>query len=118
MSLGLIFALIISISAISRENKILTSNQRALPEEYVNALEIFPRSTAGYSRAINLFAGAGFEEKALEISRKAIMFNKRTHAAHAIILTSPLSSEEEKKSAYKALLDLDPMNPNLKALKP
>ena len=118
VSLGLILALIISVSAISRENKILTSNQRTLPEEYVNALEIFPRSTAGYARAINLFAGAGFEEKALEISRKAIMFNKRTHAAHAIILTSPLSSEEEKKSAYKALLELDPMNPNLKALQP
>jgi hypothetical protein len=96
----------------------LTSNQKSLPEEYINALQIFPRSTVGYARAINLFAGAGFEEKALEISRKAIMFNKRTHAAHAIILTSPLSSEEEKKSAYKTLLELDPMNPNLKALQP
>ena len=118
MSFGLILALTISISAISRENKILTSNQKSLPEEYINALEIFPKSTIGYSRAINLFTQAGFEEKSLEISRRAIMFNKRTHAAHAIILTSPLSSEEEKKSAYKALLDLDPMNPNLKALQP
>jgi len=118
MSLGIVLALVISISAISRENRILIANQKSLPEEYINALEMFPKSTVGYSRAINLFSQAGFEDKALEISKKAIRFNDRSPVAHLIIFTSPLSSQEEKIKAYETLLELDPMNPNLKNLQP
>jgi O-antigen ligase len=118
MIFGIVFALAISISAISRENEILIANQKGLPEDYINALEIFPKSTVGYSRAINLFAQAGIEDKAFEISKKAISFNYRSPAAHLIIFTSPLSSKEEKIKAYKTLLELDPMNPNLKSLQP
>jgi O-antigen ligase len=116
--LGFILSLVISFSAISRENQILIANQKGLPEKYITALEIFPKSTVGYSRAINLFAQAGFEDQALEISRKAIKFNERSPAAHLIIFTSPLSSEEEKVIAYRTLLELDPMNPKIKSLKP
>ena len=116
--LGFILSLVISISAISRENQILIANQKGLPEKYIVALETFPKSTVGYSRAINLFAQAGFEDQALEISRKAIKFNERSPAAHLIIFTSPLSSEDEKVIAYKTLLELDPMNPKIKSLKP
>jgi O-antigen ligase len=115
--LGFILSLIISFSAISRENQILVANQKGLPDKYITALEIFPKSTVGYSRAINLFAQAGLEDQALEISRKAIRFNERTPAAHVVIFTSTLSSEEEKVIAYKTLLELDPMNPNLKNLR-
>ena len=116
--LGFIISLFISISAISRENQILAANQKGLPDKYITALEIFPKSTVGYSRAINLFAQAGLEDQALEISRKAIKFNERTPAAHVVIFTSSLSSKEEKVIAYKTLLELDPMNPNLKNLRP
>jgi len=116
--LGFILSLVISISAISRENQILVANQKGLPEKYITALEIFPKSTVGYSRAINLFAQAGLEGQVLEISRKAIKFNERSPAAHLIIFTSPLSSEEEKVIAYRTLLELDPMNPKIKSLKP
>ena len=118
MILGFIISLFISISAISRENQILAANQKGLPDKYITALEIFPKSTVGYSRAINLFAQAGLEDQALEISRKAIKFNERTPAAHVVIFTSSLSSKEEKVIAYKTLLELDPMNPNLKNLRP
>lgn len=116
--LGFILSLVISISAISRENQILVANQKGLPEKYITALEIFPKSTVGYSRAINLFAQAGLEGQALEISRRAIKFNERNPAAHLIIFTSPLSSEDEKLIAYRTLLVLDPMNPKIKSLKP
>jgi putative inorganic carbon (HCO3(-)) transporter len=118
LGLGCILALILSVSPVTRENRILTANQNSSPTEYIDALEIFPKSTVGYSRAINLFAQAGLEDKALEISRKAIQFNERTPAAHLIIFTSPLTSEAEKSVAYAALLKLDPMNPNLKNLQP
>lgn len=118
LGLGCILALILSVSPVTRENRILTANQNSSPTEYIDALEIFPKSTVGYSRAINLFAQAGLEDKALEISRKAIQFNERTPAAHLIIFTSPLTSEAEKSIAYAALLNLDPMNPNLKNLQP
>jgi hypothetical protein len=116
--LGFILSLVVSISAISRENQILVANQKSLPEKYITALEIFPKSTVGYTRAINLFAQAGLEGQALEISRKAIKFNERSPVAHLIIFLSPLSPEEEKVTAYKTLLELDPMNPNIKSLKP
>jgi hypothetical protein len=118
LGLGCILALALSVSPVIRENRILTANQNSSPMEYIEALEIFPKSTVGYSRAINLFAQAGLEDKALEISRKAIQFNERTPAAHAIIFTSPLTSEAEKSIAYNTLLRLDPMNPNLKGLQP
>ncbi len=118
IGLGFILTLMISVSAISRENQILTSNQKSSPEEYINALEVFPKSTVGYARAINLFAQAGLEDKALDISRKAISFNHRSPGAHLIIFTSPLSSKEEKLTAYKSLLELDPVNPNIKGLQP
>jgi hypothetical protein len=118
LGLGCILAIALLVSPVIRENRILTANQNSSPSEYIDALEIFPKSTVGYSRAINLFAQAGLEDKALEISIKAIEFNERTPAAHAIIFTSPLTSETEKSIAYNALLKLDPMNPNLKNLLP
>ena len=118
LGLGCILALALSVFPIIRENRILTANQSSSPMAYVEALEIFPKSTVGYSRAINLFAQAGLEVQALEISRKAIKFNERTPAAYAIILTSSLTSDAEKSIAYDTLLRLDPMNPNLKGLQP
>jgi O-antigen ligase len=118
LGLGCILALVLSVSPIIRENRILTANQNSSPSEYIDALEIFPKSTVGYSRAINLFAQAGLEDKALEISKKAIQFNERTPAAHLIIFTSPLTSEAEKSTAYYTLLKLDPRNPYLKGLQP
>jgi len=118
LTLGFLLCLVISISAISRENQILVANQKGSPDKYISALEIFPKSTVGYSRAINLFAQAGFETEALELSRKALEFNRRTPAAHLVIFTSPFSSEEEKIIAYKALLELDPMNPKIENLRP
>jgi putative inorganic carbon (HCO3(-)) transporter len=118
LGLGCILAFVLSVSPIIRENRILTANQNSSPSEYIDALEIFPKSTVGYSRAINLFAQAGLEDKALEISKKAIQFNERTPAAHLIIFTSPLTSEAEKSTAYYTLLKLDPRNPYLKGLQP
>ena len=118
LGFGCILALVILVSPVIRENRILTSNQNSSPTEYIDALEIFPKSTVGYSRAINLFAQAGLEDKALEISRKAIQFNERTPSAHLIIFTSPLTSEAEKSTAYDTLLKLDPRNPYLKGLQP
>ncbi len=118
LGLGCILALVLSVSPVIRENRILTANQNSSPTKYIDALEIFPKSTVSYSRAINLFAQAGLEDKALEISKKAIQFNERTPVAHLIIFTSPLTSDAEKSTAYNALLKLDPMNPNLKNLQP
>jgi O-antigen ligase len=118
LGLGCILAFVLSVSPIIRENRILTANQNSSPSEYIDALEIFPKSTVGYSRAINLFAQAGLEDKALEISKKAIQFNERAPAAHLIIFTSPLTSEAEKSTAYYTLLKLDPRNPYLKGLQP
>jgi len=117
LGLGIVLASALSVSPAIRENRILTANQTSSPIDYINALEIFPKSTVGYSRAINLFSQAGFEDKALELSRKAIRFNERTPAAYLIIFTSPLTSEAEKNVAYSFLLQQDPMNPILKGMK-
>jgi putative inorganic carbon (HCO3(-)) transporter len=118
LSLGCTLAMTLLVSPANRENRVLTANQTSSPSEYIDALEIFPKSTVGYARAINLFAQAGFEDQALEISRRAIKFNNRTPAAYLIIFTSPLTSEVEKSRAYDALLKLDPMNHILKGLRP
>jgi len=118
VAIGCFLALLITIPPISRENLILKANQQSSPEKFISSLDKFPKSTVGYSRAINLFAQAGLENQALYVSREAINFNVRTPAAHLIIFTSLQSSKEEKLQAYKSLLELDPMNPKLYGLEP
>lgn len=118
IGLGFILAFSLLSPPIIRENRILISNKNSSPIDYVASLELFPKSTVGYSRAINLFVQAGLEAQALEISKKAIEFNERTPAAYVVIYTSSLTSESEKLIAYNALLNLDPVNPNLKGLQP
>ena len=115
---GCFLALLITIPPISRENSILKANQQGSPEKYIDSLDMFPKSTVSYSRAINLFAQAGLENQALAVSRDAIKFNRRTPAAHVIIFTSTQSSEEDKSNAYQTLLELDPKNLKLYGLKP
>ena len=118
VTVGCFLALLITIPPISREYLILKANQQGSPEKYIDSLDMFPKSTVSYSRAINLFAQAGLESQALTVSRDAIKFNRRTPAAHVIIFTSSQTSEEEKSNAYKILLELDPKNLKLYGLKP
>ena len=117
ITIGLSIALIVNFPAIKRENLILKANNQSSPKLLMEALESFPKSTVGYTRAISIFETNGLQKEALQTSRRALLFNDRTPASLIVIFLSPFTSESDKTEALNNLLKLDPNNPAISALR-
>jgi hypothetical protein len=75
-------------------------------------MDKFPKSIISYNRTILILEKSGLTQATFEMARKAIDFNPRSSLTHFIILTSTLSTYDEKVMAYKNLINL-PQHRNL-----
>jgi hypothetical protein len=81
-------------------------------------MDKFPKSIVSYNRTILILEKSGLTQATFEMARKAIDFNPRSSLTHFIILTSALSTYDEKVMAYKNLINLDPNNEYIRKLQP
>jgi O-antigen ligase len=117
--LGLALALSISLPFIERDRSLLIAQRGDSLESVLSAARSFPKSIVTYNRIMQSLANAGSPTPIiLEVAREAVLFNPRTLPGQFTIMTSEYSSNEEKRFAYRVLLELDPNNPIVEKYKP
>ncbi len=74
----------------------------------------FPKSTLRFSQISRELLASNLPNQSLELAREAIKFNPNSAALWALILINPSASDEERESAKSKILELDPLNQEVK----
>jgi hypothetical protein len=78
---------------------------------------MFPESTLRYSRIGVELLKSNLPEQALEVGRAAVEFNPKALSAWALILANNSAPLVERELAKEKILELDPFNDDIRALK-
>ena len=84
----------------------------------IKASMSFPESTVRYAQIGNELLNSGLTQQALELSRSAVEFNPQSAGLWALIMINPNATMEERLSAKKIILELDPLNNEVKNYTP
>jgi O-antigen ligase len=84
----------------------------------IKASMSFPESTVRYSQIGQELLNSGLPQQALELSRSAVEFNPQSAGLWALIMVNPNATIEERLSAKKIILELDPLNNEVKNYTP
>lgn len=76
----------------------------------IKAVTSYPESVLKYSQASRDLLTSGLPDQALFLARKSVEFNPNSPALWVLILINPNAPKEERVSAKKTLLELDPLN--------
>lgn len=78
----------------------------------------FPESTVRYSLIGRELLSSGLTQQALEIARSAVKFNPNSAGLWALLLVNPSAPLEERLIAKQEILELDPLNKDVKNFNP
>jgi len=78
----------------------------------------FPESTIRYNIIGRELFDSGLSKQSLEIARSGVQFNPYSAALWALILVNPNATIEERFEAKNKILELDPLNKNVRAYVP
>jgi O-antigen ligase len=76
----------------------------------MKATTMYPESTVRYSVIGRELFDSGLNQQALEIARSGTKFNPNSAALWALILVNPSANNEERSAAKNKILQLDPLN--------
>lgn len=80
----------------------------------IKAAKMYPESSLRYATLTREFLDAQLYQPALELARSGVEFNPRSVATWVLILVNPAASIDERTNAKLRLLELDPLNPEVK----
>jgi O-antigen ligase len=78
----------------------------------------FPESTVRYNLIGRELYNSGLMQQALKIARAGVEFNPNSAAMWALVLVNPNATIEERVFAKNKILELDPLNKNVKEYTP
>jgi O-antigen ligase len=78
----------------------------------------FPESTVRYSLIGRELLNSGLTQQSLELARSGVKFNPNSAGLWALILVNPSAELEERLIAKKEILELDPLNKEVKNFNP
>lgn len=84
----------------------------------IKATTSYPESTVRYSQIGQELLNSGLTQQALELSRSAVKFNPKSAGLWALVLVNPNATIEERLNAKKVILELDPLNENVRNFNP
>lgn len=83
----------------------------------VESAKKFPESVVRYSTMTRELLNSGLYNEALDLARAAVKFNPNSPSLWVLILVNPAASLQERKIAQTKILELDPLNLEIKELK-
>jgi O-antigen ligase len=78
----------------------------------------YPESTIRYSLIGRELLGSGLTQQSLELSRSGVKFNPNSAGLWALILVNPSATNEERLIAKEKILELDPLNIEVRNFNP
>ena len=111
------FSLVITYPSFKVDNSTLRAIQTADATLAVKSALTYPESTVRYSRIAQELLQSKLWPQALEVGRAAIKFNPGAVSAYLIVLSNPTTPMNELKEAQKMVLQLDPLNMQIRNLK-
>ena len=80
----------------------------------IKATTSFPESTVRYSLIGQELLKSGLNVQSLEVARSGVKFNPNSAGLWALILVNPSASLEERQIARSKILELDPLNKDVR----
>jgi O-antigen ligase len=106
------FAVLLPLFNVDRKQ--LTGMKTGNANMVMEATLSFPESTVRYSLIGRELLNSGLTQQSLEIARSGIKFNPYSPASWALILVNPNATLEERMVAKNKILELDPLNKNVR----
>ena len=112
--LGVIFML----PVFNTDRMQLSAMKKGDANMVMKATYSYPQSTIRYSLIGRELLDSGLTQQSLEISRSGVKFNPNSAGLWALILVNPSATTEERLIAKKKILDLDPLNTEVRNFNP
>lgn len=112
-SMGVIAGLLISIWPVEKDSSFINAIKSSDGFALERAVDKFPRTSYHYTYLSQSLLSNKFEDRALEMSRRAINVNPRDFNAWKSLIANPLLIEPERANAITTMKQLDPFNNTL-----
>jgi hypothetical protein len=115
--LGIVgFAILFPLFNTDRNSFIGMQNKDA--NLVMKAVSSYPESTVRYSQIGQELFNSGLTIQALEVARSGVTFNSHSAGLWALILVNPSATFEERNNAKIKILELDPLNKEVRNFTP
>ena len=115
--LGIVgFAILFPLFNTDRNSFIGMQNKDA--NLVMKAVSSYPESTVRYSQIGQELFNSGLTVQALEVARSGVTFNSHSAGLWALILVNPSATFEERNNAKIKILELDPLNKEVRNFTP
>jgi hypothetical protein len=84
----------------------------------MNATTSYPESTVRYSLIGQELLSSGLNVQALEVARSGVKFNPNSAALWSLILVNPIATLDERINAKSKIIELDPLNKEVRNFTP
>jgi hypothetical protein len=114
-SILLIIGLIIMFPYFNNDRLTIKANNSGNGDLLIRATTSYPEFALKYSQASQALLESGLPAPSLFLARKGVEFNPNSVSLWALILANPTASIEDRQIAKSKILELDPLNKEVKA---
>ena len=114
-SILLIIGLIIMFPYFNNDRLTIKANNSGNGDLLIRATTAYPEFALKYSQASQALLESGLPAPSLFLARKGVEFNPNSVSLWALILANPTASIEDRQAAKSKILELDPLNKEVKA---
>ena len=114
-SILLIIGLIIMFPYFNNDRLTIKANNSGNGDLLIRATTAYPEFALKYSQASQALLESGLPAPSLFLARKGVEFNPNSVSLWALILANPTASIEDRQAAKSKILELDPLNREVKA---
>ena len=115
-SILLIIGLIIMFPYFNNDRLTIKANNSGNGDLLIRATTAYPEFALKYSQASQALLESGLPAPSLFLARKGVEFNPNSVSLWALILANPTASIEDRQAAKSKILELDPLNKEVRAL--
>jgi O-antigen ligase len=109
-----IIGIVVMFPYFNTDRLIIKASNTGNGDLLIQAATSFPQSVTKYSQASRALLDSGLPTPALYLAQKAVDFNSNAVSLWALILINPSASLDDKQNAKTRILELDPLNKEVK----